>query len=201
MDIPMIIQLQFGFSQYISFREEDLWNFSQSEHIIGPGSHVEYPTGTKNRNFVEDHPRNIPAKFGSNWPSGFGEEATLLEMWKVYRRRTTDDGRQVMAIVHMDLWSRWTKKLCAFPVAAKRNCQIANPPSYLYTIYIVELVLIQNKTEMLLVEQTFISMQVLIWLIKLCSESWGDGGWGVPKSTHDAPEIPMLDHEIRHQPN
>jgi hypothetical protein len=50
-------------------------NFSQSEHIIGPGSHVEYPTGTKNRDLVEDHPRNIPAKFGSNWPSGFGEEA------------------------------------------------------------------------------------------------------------------------------
>ena len=63
----MIIHLQFGFSQFI--------NFSQSEHIIGPGSHVEYPTGTKNRNFVEDHPKNIPAKFGSNWPSGFGEEA------------------------------------------------------------------------------------------------------------------------------
>jgi hypothetical protein len=33
-DIPMIIHLQFGFSQFISFREEDLWNFSQSEHII-----------------------------------------------------------------------------------------------------------------------------------------------------------------------
>jgi hypothetical protein len=47
----------------------------QSEHIIGPGSHVEYPTETKNSNFVEDHPRNIPAKFGSNWPSGFREEA------------------------------------------------------------------------------------------------------------------------------
>jgi hypothetical protein len=62
-DIPMIIHLQFGFSQFISFREEDLCNFSQSEHIIGPGSHVEYPIGTKNRNFVEDHPRNIPAKF------------------------------------------------------------------------------------------------------------------------------------------
>jgi hypothetical protein len=55
----------------LSFREEDLWNFSQSKHIIGPGSHVEYPTGTKIWNFVEDHPRNIPAKFGSNWPSGF----------------------------------------------------------------------------------------------------------------------------------
>jgi hypothetical protein len=43
--------------------------------IIGPGSHVEYPAGTKNSHFVEDHPRNIPAQFGSNWPSGFGEEA------------------------------------------------------------------------------------------------------------------------------
>ena len=100
-DLPMIIHLQFGFSQFISFREEDFWNFSQSEHIIGHGSHVEYPTGTKNINFVEDHPRNIPAKFGSNWfQSGFGEES--LQM--------TDDGRQVMAIVHMDLWSRWTNK-------------------------------------------------------------------------------------------
>jgi hypothetical protein len=27
------------------------------------------------RNFVEDHPRNMPAKFGSNRPSGFREEA------------------------------------------------------------------------------------------------------------------------------
>jgi hypothetical protein len=36
---------------------------------------AEYPTGTKNRKFVEDHSRNIPVKFGSNWPSGFGEEA------------------------------------------------------------------------------------------------------------------------------
>jgi hypothetical protein len=29
----------------------------------------------KNRSFVEDHPRNIPAEFGSNWSIGFGEEA------------------------------------------------------------------------------------------------------------------------------
>jgi hypothetical protein len=56
----MIFHLQFGFSQFISFRD------------------VEYPTGTKNSNFVEDHPRNIPAKFGSNWPSGFGEEAKKM---------------------------------------------------------------------------------------------------------------------------
>ena len=99
----MIIHLQIGFSQFISFRE-DLWNFSQSEHIIRPGSHVEYPTGMKNSNFVEDHPRKIPTKFGSNWPSGFGEEA-----WNLKSFQTTDDRHQVMAKVHLDLWSRWTK--------------------------------------------------------------------------------------------
>jgi hypothetical protein len=113
----MIIHVQFGFSQFISFREEDLWNFSQSEHIIGLGNHIEYPTGTENSNFVEDHPRNIPAKFGSNRPSGFGEEAWNVKSLQTTddkqqttddRRRTTDDGRQVMAIVHMGLWSRWT---------------------------------------------------------------------------------------------
>jgi hypothetical protein len=48
----------------------------------------------------------------ANWPSGFGEEA-----WNVKSLQTTDDGRQVMAIVHLDqihldLWSRWTKNEC-----------------------------------------------------------------------------------------
>ena len=81
----MIINLQIGFSQFISFREEDLWNFSQSEHIIGTGGHVEYPTGTKNINFVEDHSMNIPGKFSFNWSSGFGEEA-----WNVKSLQTTD---------------------------------------------------------------------------------------------------------------
>ena len=114
-DIAMIIQLQFGFSQFISFGEEDLWNFSQSEHIIGPGSHVEYLTGTKNSNFVENHPRNIPAKFGSNWHSGFGEEP-----WNVKSLQTTDDRRQVMAIVHTDLWSRWTKNV-VFNICLKHD--------------------------------------------------------------------------------
>jgi hypothetical protein len=52
-----------------------IYNLYSFECIIGPGSQVEYPTGTENRNFVEDQPRNIPCKFGSNWPSGFGEEA------------------------------------------------------------------------------------------------------------------------------
>jgi hypothetical protein len=111
-DLPMTIHGQFGFRQFISFREEDLWNFSQSEHIIGPGSHVEFPTKTKNSNFVEDHARHIPAKFVSDWPSGFGEEVWNVKSLQTTddRQQTTDDGRQVMAIVHLDLWSRWTKK-------------------------------------------------------------------------------------------
>ena len=72
----------------------------------------------KNSNFAEDHPRNIPAKFGSNRPSGFGEEAWNVKRFTDdrrqttdNRRQTTDDGRQVMAIVHLDLWSRWTKNI------------------------------------------------------------------------------------------
>jgi hypothetical protein len=39
-DIPMIIHLQFGFSQFISFREENLWNFSQSEHMVNYCHHL-----------------------------------------------------------------------------------------------------------------------------------------------------------------
>jgi hypothetical protein len=38
--------------------------FSQSEHVIGPGSHVEFPIYTNNKNLVEDHPMNIYGKFG-----------------------------------------------------------------------------------------------------------------------------------------
>ena len=84
------IHLQFGFSQLISFREEDLWNFRQSEHSIGPGSHVEYPTGTKNRNFVEDHPRNIPVWFQlAQW---FWRRSLKCEKFTDDRRRTPSDG-------------------------------------------------------------------------------------------------------------
>jgi hypothetical protein len=37
----------------------DHWvvNFDQSEHIIGPGSHVEFPISTKNKNLVYDRVR------------------------------------------------------------------------------------------------------------------------------------------------
>jgi hypothetical protein len=134
-DIPMIIHLQFGFSQFISFRKEDLWNFSQSEHIIGPGSHVEYPTGTKNINFVEDHPRNIPAKFGSNWPSGFGEEA-----WNVKSLQTTDNRRRMPSdgnsshgplakhgvFPHLKIWpgdlDLWPWKSIEFQILLRTRC-------------------------------------------------------------------------------
>jgi hypothetical protein len=34
-----------------------------------------FPTGIKNRKFVEDLPMIIPGQFGFNCPSGFREEA------------------------------------------------------------------------------------------------------------------------------
>jgi hypothetical protein len=46
-------------------------------------------------------------------------------MWKVYRRQTTDDGRQVMAIVHLDLWSRWTNKIDWLLVASRPSANIS----------------------------------------------------------------------------
>jgi hypothetical protein len=46
-------------------------NFDQSEHIMGPGSHVGFPISAKNDNLVYDHPMNISAKFDSNLFCGF----------------------------------------------------------------------------------------------------------------------------------
>jgi hypothetical protein len=42
---------------------------------MGKCSNAFFSETTNMINFVEDHPRNIPAKLGSNWPSGFGEKA------------------------------------------------------------------------------------------------------------------------------
>jgi hypothetical protein len=39
------------------------------------GSHLGFPIGIKNRNFVEDLPMIILGQFGFNCPSGFREEA------------------------------------------------------------------------------------------------------------------------------
>jgi hypothetical protein len=41
------------------------------------GGHLGFPTGIKNRKFVEDLPMIIPGQFGFNCPSGFREEAFL----------------------------------------------------------------------------------------------------------------------------
>jgi hypothetical protein len=43
------------------------------------GSHLGFPIGIKNRNFVEDLPMIIPGQFGFNCPSGFREEALQLK--------------------------------------------------------------------------------------------------------------------------
>jgi hypothetical protein len=55
-DLPMIIPAKSQFNWFSGFQ-----GFNQSEHVIGPGSHVEFPIYT---NLVEDHPMNIYGKFG-----------------------------------------------------------------------------------------------------------------------------------------
>jgi hypothetical protein len=105
-------------------------------------SKFEYPTGTKNSNFVEDHPRNIPAKFGSNRPSGFGEEA-----WNVKSLQTTDDGRQVMArsselkmiLMTWVYWYYWPFPLLKYrkrpSMSAMLHIKFENNKSIIYCSY------------------------------------------------------------------
>jgi hypothetical protein len=50
---------------------------NQSEHSMGPGSHVGFPISAKDKNLVYDHPVNISAKFGS------------VEILKIFSLETT----------------------------------------------------------------------------------------------------------------
>ena len=94
----MIIPAKSQFNWFGGFWQEDFQGFNQSEHVIGPGIHVEFPIYTKNTNLVEDHPMNIYGKFGWNLFSGFREE--LVKCEKLTDRRT-DDGRLSMTKAHM----------------------------------------------------------------------------------------------------
>ena len=83
----MIIPAKSQFNWFGGFWQEDFQGFNQSEHVIGPGSHVEFPIYTKNTNLVEDHPMNIYGKFGWNLFSSFREERVKYE--KLTDGRTT----------------------------------------------------------------------------------------------------------------
>ena len=77
-DLPMI-DAQFRFNQCNSFREEYISVFSPYGRscvntMTCGGSHLGFPIGIKNRNFVEDLSMIIPGQFGFNCPSGFREE-------------------------------------------------------------------------------------------------------------------------------
>jgi hypothetical protein len=85
-DHPVIISTMLQFHRLSSFWQEDFQSFNQSEHIIGPGSHVGFPICTKITNLVENLPMNISAKFGPNLFSGFREED---ENMKSLQTRTT----------------------------------------------------------------------------------------------------------------
>ena len=69
----MIIPAKSQFNWLGGFWQEDFYNFSQWEHIMDPGSHVEFQISTKNTNLVEDHPMNMYGKFGWNLFSSFRE--------------------------------------------------------------------------------------------------------------------------------
>ena len=45
----MIIPAKSQFNWLSGFQQEDFLNFDQSEHIMGPGSHVGFPISAKNK--------------------------------------------------------------------------------------------------------------------------------------------------------
>jgi hypothetical protein len=51
-----------------------------------------------------NHQSYISAKFCFNWLRGFWEKDINVKL-----RDTDDDGSNVMAITHRDLWSKWVK--------------------------------------------------------------------------------------------
>ena len=71
--------------------QDDFQIFNQSEHIIGPGSHVGFPICTKITNLVEDLPMTISAKFGPNLFSGFREEDENMK--SLQTQTTTTDAK------------------------------------------------------------------------------------------------------------
>ena len=62
----MIIPAKSQFNWLSGLYQEDFKNFDQSEHIMGPDSHVGFPISAKNKNLVYDHTMNVSVKFGSN---------------------------------------------------------------------------------------------------------------------------------------
>jgi hypothetical protein len=89
-DHPVIISIMLQFHRLSSFWQEDFQSFNQSEHIIGPGSHVGFPICTKITNLVEDPPMNISAKFGPNLFNGFREEDENMKSLQMRTTMTTD---------------------------------------------------------------------------------------------------------------
>ena len=65
-DYTLIIPAKSQFNWLSGFKQEYFYHFDQPEHIMGPGSHVEFPISAKNKTLVYDHPMIISAKFGSN---------------------------------------------------------------------------------------------------------------------------------------
>ena len=69
-----MLPAKFGSIWPSSFREEDFVNISQSETRIALGSHICWPNGMKQSNFIEDLTKMLPAKFGLIWTRSFRGE-------------------------------------------------------------------------------------------------------------------------------
>jgi hypothetical protein len=76
--------------------------------IFSNSGHVDWCTASPDTTLKVETLVIFQTKLGSNWSSSFREN-----LWKILRHTTDDDdddGRQVMTIADMTLWTRWANK-------------------------------------------------------------------------------------------
>jgi hypothetical protein len=126
----MNIHVQFGFNHICSFWEEGIWTFQRSSSLklmnwLNPNCNwmIIGMSFTKLLFFMPIGKAMLNIRLEQKTvlcrgPSKEHSCQVWFQLAQWFRRRSlkcekfTDDERQVMAIVHMDLWSRWTKKGC-----------------------------------------------------------------------------------------
>jgi hypothetical protein len=146
--------------------------------IFSNSGHVGWCTASPDTILKLDTLVMIQTKFCYHWSCTFRGE----DFWKSLRR-TTDDGRQVIAKAHMTLWVRWTKNVktyCFVYFSSKyHTIELTTVISLKYTFFVVSCQLfisfriLQNLKYII-----YIKKKRHINTIIIMMENWGQIDWG-----------------------
>ena len=107
-----MLHTKYQSSRPSSFWEEDFQRFCNFLHFGCHGNQTNGWNSISWTTLVELYPRNIPAKFHQDWPSGFRRRRCLKKLWTTDdARRTTDDGHWAITKAHHEHFVlRWAKQ-------------------------------------------------------------------------------------------